>query len=115
MMSDHRVHAVAVLGVADDDDPSNPPVWGIVSDLDVVRRAVRTGLDRTAGECAVAPVVRAEVAVEVADDLHQLGLATLLVIRLAQFAEDRQITHFFLRCCLRTAICSRSSATASQP
>ena len=38
---------------------------------------------------------RAEVAVEVADDLHHLGLATLLMIRLAQFAEDRQITHFF--------------------
>jgi GNAT superfamily N-acetyltransferase len=38
---------------------------------------------------------RAEVAVEVADDLHHLGLATLLMIRLAQFAEDRQITCFF--------------------
>jgi GNAT superfamily N-acetyltransferase len=38
---------------------------------------------------------RAEVAVVVADDSHRLGLATLLVIRLAQFAEDRQITHFF--------------------
>jgi GNAT superfamily N-acetyltransferase len=38
---------------------------------------------------------RAEVAVEVADDLHHLGLATLLMIRLAQFAEDRQITYFF--------------------
>jgi hypothetical protein len=38
---------------------------------------------------------RAEVAVEVADDFHHLGLATLLVIRLAEFAGDRQITHFF--------------------
>jgi GNAT superfamily N-acetyltransferase len=38
---------------------------------------------------------RAEAAVEVADDLHHLGLATLLMIRLAQFAEDRQITCFF--------------------
>jgi GNAT superfamily N-acetyltransferase len=38
---------------------------------------------------------RAEVAVEVADDFHHLGLATLLVIRLAQFAEQRQITCFF--------------------
>ncbi len=38
---------------------------------------------------------RAEVAVEVADDLHHLGLATLLVIRLAEFAEHRQITRFF--------------------
>lgn len=38
---------------------------------------------------------RAEVAVEVADDLHHLGLATQLVIRLAQDAEHRQITRFF--------------------
>ncbi|MGI8572067.1 MAG: GNAT family N-acetyltransferase [Solirubrobacteraceae bacterium] len=38
---------------------------------------------------------RAEVAVEVADDVHHLGLATLLIIRLAKFAEERQITRFF--------------------
>jgi hypothetical protein len=38
---------------------------------------------------------RAEVAVVVADDLHHLGLATLLVIRLAQCAEGRHITSFF--------------------
>ena len=37
---------------------------------------------------------RAEVAVEVTDDLHHLGLATLLIIRLAQFAEEHQITSF---------------------
>jgi GNAT superfamily N-acetyltransferase len=37
----------------------------------------------------------AEVAVEVADDLHRLGLATALLIRLAQVAESRQITSFF--------------------
>jgi GNAT superfamily N-acetyltransferase len=38
---------------------------------------------------------RAEVAVEVADDFHHLGLATQLVIRLAQDAEERHITQFF--------------------
>jgi GNAT superfamily N-acetyltransferase len=38
---------------------------------------------------------RAEVAVEVADDLHHLGLATQLMIRLAQAAEERHITQFF--------------------
>ena len=38
---------------------------------------------------------RAEIAVEVDDDFHHLGLATQLVIRLAQHAEDRQITTFF--------------------
>jgi acetate---CoA ligase (ADP-forming) len=38
---------------------------------------------------------RAEVAVEVAEDFHHLGLATLLVIRLAESAGSRRITHFF--------------------
>jgi hypothetical protein len=38
---------------------------------------------------------RAEVAVEAADDLHHLGLATPVVIRLAQDAEGRHITRFF--------------------
>jgi GNAT superfamily N-acetyltransferase len=38
---------------------------------------------------------RAEVAVEVADDLHHLGLATQLMIRLAEHAEARGITGFF--------------------
>jgi GNAT superfamily N-acetyltransferase len=38
---------------------------------------------------------RAEVAVEVADDLHHLGLATQLIIRLAQYAQAREINQFF--------------------
>jgi GNAT superfamily N-acetyltransferase len=38
---------------------------------------------------------RAEVAVEVADDLHHLGLATQLIIRLARHAQARGITRFF--------------------
>lgn len=38
---------------------------------------------------------RAEVAVEVVDDLHRMGLATVMLIRLAQFAKARQITSFF--------------------
>jgi hypothetical protein len=39
---------------------------------------------------------RAEVAVAVSDDLHHLGLATLLVIRLGQFAErEHRISTFF--------------------
>lgn len=38
---------------------------------------------------------RAEVAVEVADDLHHLGLATLLMIQLAQSADEHHISEFF--------------------
>jgi acetate---CoA ligase (ADP-forming) len=38
---------------------------------------------------------RAEVAVEVVDDLHRMGLATVLLIGLAQLAEARRIAYFF--------------------
>jgi GNAT superfamily N-acetyltransferase len=38
---------------------------------------------------------RAEVAVEVADDLHRRGLATMLLARLARVAEGRQIRSLF--------------------
>ena len=37
---------------------------------------------------------RAEVAVEVADHLHDRGLGTILIERLAIIAEQRGITHF---------------------
>ena len=54
--------------------------------LGVVGHAIYVRVPRT---------TRAEVAVEVADDLHHLGLATQLVIRLAQHAEAHQIARFF--------------------
>jgi CBS domain-containing protein len=60
MMSNSRVNAVAVIGMADEADPDSLQVWGIVSDLDLVQSGVRTGLDRTAGDCALAPVLTVE-------------------------------------------------------
>jgi CBS domain-containing protein len=58
MMATRRVHCVAVIGIAE--GQGEPPVWGIVSDLDVVRSAVRSGFERTAGELALTPVVSVE-------------------------------------------------------
>ena len=60
------------------------------------------GSSATRSTYALPAADRAEVAVEVADDLHHLGLATLLMIRLAQFAEEHQIPRFFAEV-LRTA------------
>ena len=50
----------------------------------LVAHALYIQLDRT----------RAEVAVEVADHLHDRGLGTILIERLALVAEQRGITHF---------------------
>jgi RimJ/RimL family protein N-acetyltransferase len=69
------------------DDPDHHGVVAIAPGRGVVGHAVYV---------RVPDAERAEVAVAVSDDLHHLGLATLLVIRLAQFAEqERQITTFF--------------------
>lgn len=79
------LRAAARLGAAGDDADHH----GIVA------LAAGRGLVGHAIYVRVAGASRAEVAVEVADDLHHLGLATLLIIRLAQLAEDREITTFF--------------------
>jgi acetate---CoA ligase (ADP-forming) len=71
-------------------------VTGDVADhYGLVARAAGLGVVGHAIYVRAPDSARAEVAVEVADDLHHLGLATHLVIRLAQFAEERQITRFF--------------------
>jgi GNAT superfamily N-acetyltransferase len=68
------------------DDPDHHGILGTTLGLGVVAHAMYVRVPLTA---------RAEVAVAVADDLHHLGLATLLMIRLARNAEDREITQFF--------------------
>jgi hypothetical protein len=45
--------------------------------------------------CTLRILSERKAAAEAADDLHHPGLTTLIMIRLAQFAEDRQITCFF--------------------
>jgi hypothetical protein len=79
------LRAAARLGAAGDDADHH----GIVA------LAPGRGLVGHAIYVRVPGTQRAEVAVEVADDLHHLGLATLLIIRLAQLAEDREIASFF--------------------
>ncbi|MDQ6749310.1 MAG: GNAT family N-acetyltransferase [Actinomycetota bacterium] len=79
------LRAQAHLGAAGD-DADHHGVLAVVPGRGVVGHATYVRVPHSE---------RAEVAVEVADDLHHLGLATLLVIRLAEFAEHREITCFF--------------------
>ncbi len=79
------LRAAAHVGAAGDD----------AHHLGIIALAPGRGLVGHAIYIRVPGAPRAEVAVEVADDFHHLGLATLLVIRLAQLGEDRQITSFF--------------------
>ena len=57
MMSLYRIHAVVACG-EDNDDVEGPGLWGVVSDLDLVRAAVPGRLeDLTARGTAVTPAV----------------------------------------------------------
>ncbi len=57
MMALYRIHAVVAYG-EDDDDIEGPGLWGVVSDLDLVRAAVPGRLeDLTARGTAVTPAV----------------------------------------------------------
>lgn len=57
MMAVHRIHCVVVFAGSADDDPDGN-VWGVVSDLDLVRAAAAQDIETlTAGGTARTPVV----------------------------------------------------------
>jgi GNAT superfamily N-acetyltransferase len=69
---------------------SNPHRAGLLAfdeDGDLVGHALFIGLGKN-------EPCRAEVAVEVADDLHGLGLGTILIERLGEIAEHRGVSTF---------------------
>jgi CBS domain-containing protein len=59
ILATHRIHAVVVEGVRRDPLAGEQLVWGVVSDLDLLR-AARAGADNlTAAEVAAAPITGA--------------------------------------------------------
>jgi CBS domain-containing protein len=57
MMAEHRIHAVVVFD-EESDDIGGAELWGVVSDLDLVKAASAGEIaDRTAGGTAVTPIV----------------------------------------------------------
>ena len=57
MMTGHRIHAVVVFN-EQTDDGAGTELWGVVSDLDLIKSASAGEIEaRTAGETAVTPVV----------------------------------------------------------
>jgi CBS domain-containing protein len=79
MMALYRIHAVVAFGESSDDVPG-PGLWGVVSDLDLVRAVGAGELDgRTAGGTAVTPVV--------------LVAPNELLTRAAQLMTEHDVTH----------------------
>ena len=56
VMSDSKVHCLAVIGLSAD-EPGQPYVWGIVSDLDLLSSAIDPDAPGTAAELASQPVI----------------------------------------------------------
>ncbi|HUK95059.1 MAG TPA: CBS domain-containing protein [Gaiellaceae bacterium] len=79
MMATYRIHAVVVFN-EDSDDVAGADLWGVVSDLDLVKASSAGEIDeRTAGGTAVTPVVTVE-----RDDT---------LARAAQLMSEHEVTH----------------------
>jgi CBS domain-containing protein len=58
MMAGHHVHSIAVMGIAE--THGEQLVWGIISDLDLLRAGTTKGAERTASEMAIEPIFTVE-------------------------------------------------------
>ena len=56
LMATHRVHCIAVMGISHDAQ-NERFVWGLISDLDVMRAGIRLGPEETAGALALEPII----------------------------------------------------------
>jgi CBS domain-containing protein len=82
MMAMNHVHCIAVMGIARDDG-SERLVWGVISDLDVVRAGIRIGPDELAGALAQQPIVTVEPTTplrEAGELMLARGVSHLLVV-----------------------------------
>lgn len=55
MMATHHVHCIVVIGMSGEDQ-QEALVWGIISDLELVRAGIRSGAEQTAKEIALKPI-----------------------------------------------------------
>ena len=82
-MATHHVHSVVVGGMARDDAGGEHLVWGLVSDMDIVRAAESGVEGRTAADAARTEVVTVDPSTPLADAarlMDQHGTAHLVVV-----------------------------------
>jgi CBS domain-containing protein len=56
LMATHHVHCIAVIG-SSHDQPREDLVWGLISDLDLIRAGTQVGSEETARALALEPVI----------------------------------------------------------
>jgi CBS domain-containing protein len=82
VMATHHVHCVAVIGVSHEDPPAG--VWGVVSDLDLVRAGIRDDGPTTARDLAQQPLITVEPTMplrEAGELMLAHGVSHLIVIQ----------------------------------
>jgi CBS domain-containing protein len=83
MMALYRIHAVVVFG-REPDDVGKPGLWGVVSDLDLVKVAATEGIEaETAGGTAASPAVivsRSDTLAHATQLMAEHEMAHLLVV-----------------------------------
>lgn len=82
MMASHHIHCVAVMGLSPE-EASESSVWGIISDLDLIRAGIAGGPEQTASALALQPIVTVEASTPLRDAAQLMlthGAPHLLVI-----------------------------------
>lgn len=59
LMAGHHVHCIAVIGIGSGAHGESL-VWGIISDVDLVRSGIRTSTEEIAGAIALEPIITVE-------------------------------------------------------
>jgi CBS domain-containing protein len=70
MMATHHVHCVAVVGISHETPECF--VWGIVSDLELVKAGISDGSERTARAVATQPLVEVEPGMPLRDAAREM-------------------------------------------
>jgi CBS domain-containing protein len=82
MMATNHVHCIAVMGIAHG-EAAERPVWGVITDLDLVRAGIRTGPVELAGALVQQPITTVEPTTplrEAGELMLARGVSHLLVV-----------------------------------
>ena len=82
LMATHHVHCIAVMGISHDQQGERL-VWGLISDLDVMRAGIRVGPEETAGALALEPMISVDATTrltEAGELMLKHGVSHIVVI-----------------------------------
>ena len=82
LMATHHVHCIAVVGISYD-RPGERLVWGLISDLDVMRAGIRVGPEESVAALAVEPMISVDATTglsETGELMLKHGVSHIVVI-----------------------------------